>query len=97
MVLHDRRRPPAEPWKEGFGDRGTRRGVRLQALPFEPVGLARLVQDATRDPELADVVQERCPAEPVAVLVAQIELAGQHVGVGADPFRVAAGLAIVRG
>ena len=56
-----------------------------------------MFQDATRDPELADVVQERCPAEPVAVLVAQIELAGQHVGVGADPFRVAAGLAIVRG
>ena len=41
-------------------------------------------------------VQERRPAEAVAIFLAQIELTGQHVGVGADPPEWPPGLAVVR-
>src|SRR5579863_3696771 len=46
--------------------------------------------------ELADVVEERRPAQPVPIEAREVQLVGDHVGVGPDTLSVTTRQAIVR-
>ena len=70
-------------------------GVALEDLPLLGRGLAGLDQDLDRDGDLADVVQQRRPAELLPVEVVEPHLAGDHLGEHQDALGVAAGLPVV--
>ena len=61
-----------------------------QLLPLLVGRLAGLVQDLRADVELADVVEERGPVQPVELLSCQAQLLAEAVGVGADALGVPA-------
>ena len=79
----------------GCRDASADRGVRLELLPFPRVGAARLVQDPGRHVDLADVVQQRGPPEPVAVWLREPQLARDEIREGPHPLAVSAGLPVV--
>jgi hypothetical protein len=57
-------------------------------LPFRLVELALLVQGVGVDGQLADVMEQGRPAQPVPVGQGEVELVGDHVRKGPDPFGV---------
>jgi hypothetical protein len=69
--------------------------VLLDRFPLVGVGLARLVQDVGVDGELADVVEERRPAQAIARRRRELELVGHEIGEGTDALGVTASAAIV--
>ena len=58
-------------------------------------GRPGLLSDLRGHLELADVVQERRPPEPVTVAFPEVEFGGEHVRVRSDALRVPAGLPVV--
>jgi hypothetical protein len=97
VVLSDRQGPFSEPWLQRY----------RQLLPLERMGLdlrplagiegPRLVEQLGRDGHLADVVEERGPAQPVPGGGRQPELVGEEVGVGAHPLGMSPGDPVVAG
>jgi hypothetical protein len=67
MVLGDRQAPLLEPVQHRSDQRGAGLGVGAKNLPLRLGGVGWLVEDLGRHPKLADVVQQRRPAEPTAV------------------------------
>jgi hypothetical protein len=64
-------------------------------LPLRVRQFLGLVEDLRVHGELADVVQESRPAEPVSIALGKPHLVGDHVGERPDPFGVPACLSIV--
>ena len=95
VVLDDGVGPRSEPVGQWRGEPGSFQGMSLQESPFCGVGLARLVQDGRGHGELADVVEQGRPPEPVLVGLGQLEFVGDHVGEDADSFGVAPGQSVV--
>ena len=59
--------------------------------PFVGVGLSGLVEDLVRHRELADVVQQRRPAQPAAVILGQTHFLGDHVRIERHAARMVGG------
>jgi hypothetical protein len=64
-------------------------------LPFLVGRLARFVEDVGMDRQLTDVVQERRPAEPVAVVGRESQFVGDEVGEETHAFRVTPSTTVV--
>jgi hypothetical protein len=95
VVVADGVRPFAEPAPHGLHQLLTEERVTAKLLPLLVGRLARLVQDLGADLELADVVQQRRPVEPVEVVAGQPELPSEAVAVGAHPLGVTPRKAVV--
>ena len=95
VVLGDGPGPRTEPLEQRTGDPSALRGMAPDHLPFVLVELPGLVQDPRGHRQLADVVEQRGPSEPVALLRRELHLLGQEVGEDANAFGVAAGAAVV--
>jgi len=87
--------PVAEPHLQRRKKLVRRAGMPLDDLPFGVGRATGLVQYLWRDGELANVVEQCRPSQSVPVAFRQAHLFGDHVGIGADPFRVTAGQTIV--
>ena len=97
VMLGDGRTPLAQPRKQigcGLGP-----GLRMatQNVPLALGRLACLVQDGGIDGQLADVVQQRRPAQPILIKASQPQLLAQQVGVDPHPFGVTAGSLVMVG
>src|SRR5581483_6474562 len=95
MMLLDRKPPLSEPRRQGCDEAPAFERVIADLLPLLLRRPGGLVQYLGVDGELAHVVQERRPAEPVPVPGRQLQLVGDHVREGADPFGVPAGTPVV--
>ena len=96
VVLDDHVAPLAQPRQQRSGDLRAVRRVRAQQGPLLVGGLARLVEDRRRHAQLADVVQDRGPAQQVAVTCGDVHRLGDEVGEHPHPFGVTAGRPVVR-
>ena len=94
VVVADGVGPGAEPGADGDELAADER-VLPERLPLLVGGLAGLVEDLGCDRELADVVEEGGPVEPVEVGLGELEPLADHHGVGADALGVAARDAVV--
>ena len=72
VVLGGSRRPGPEPTAQRGEEALRLVRVALEHRPLGCVGLARLVEDLCRYRELPDVVEERGPTQPVAILERQV-------------------------
>ena len=97
VVLVDRVQPIAQPVRQRIHVRDAGGGVGLDERELLVGRPPWLVQDLARDVELAEVVEEGGPVEPVELLGGKLEFLGDHVGVGADSFAVPAGESVVIG
>jgi hypothetical protein len=95
VMLLDRQRPVAKPRKKWASHARTLQGVQTDGLPLFFVQLAWLVEHVGMDRELADVVQQRGPTEPIARVLVEAKLVGDEVDEGPDPFGVASRLAVM--
>ena len=96
VVLADRPRPVAEPVGDRAPDQLEPFGrVGLQHLPFLGGRLARLAKDLSRHAQLADVVQQRCPADLLAVLFIEVQLLAEQVRERSHAFGVPSGQRVV--
>ena len=96
VVLADRSTPVAQPRQQARDEADALIGVPPDGVPLVVVERAALVQDLGRDGELAEVVDQRGPADPAAVLLRQAHLVGQGVDEGTDALGVAAGALVVQ-
>ena len=69
--------------------------VLLHHLPLLVVERARLVEDALRDPDLADVVQEGADLDRIELVALVAEAFGERDGDVGDALRVAAGVVVL--
>ncbi len=97
VVLQDDVAVPVEPTGERRREPGADRRMEPQRLPFPFGRLSRLAQQLRRHLELADVVDQRRPAQPVAGGGGQLHLGGDHVGEDPHPLAVPPGHPIVTG
>ena len=97
VVLPDREGPLPEPRSQRHRQLLPFERVRLDQPPLARVERPRLVQHLGRDGDLAHVVEQGGPAQPVPVGGRQPHLLGQEVGVGPHPFRVPPGEPVVGG
>ncbi len=88
--------PFAEPRPQRIEQRNRSGRVLFEDRPLIGVGPTLLVQDRRGHFELADVVHEPCPVQPIQVVLGQVEFFTDHQRVGADPFGVTTSHAIVR-
>ena len=65
-------------------------------LPLSIVELPGLVQDPRRYGQLADVMQQRGPAQPIPVFGGKLHLLGQKIGEDSNSFRMTPRPAVVR-
>jgi hypothetical protein len=86
VMLLDRVGPRSEPGGEGCSDARTTRRVALEDRPLFLCRLLGLVENRRGDVQLADVVQQRRPAKPVAVVLGESQLFSDEVVEGADAF-----------
>jgi hypothetical protein len=90
VVLLNSEAPWTEPGRQGGDEAPALQGMIADELPFLIRELPRLVEDVGVHGQLADVVQERRPAQPVPVGLGEAQLVGDHVGEGSHPFGVPA-------
>ena len=95
VVLLDRQAPWAKPGSQWGDEAPALQGVTADLFPFRIVELGFLVEGAGVDGQLAHVMQQGRPAQAVPVGQGEVELVGDHVREGADPFGVAPRLAVV--
>ena len=95
VVVADGVRPGAEPGHQRFDEVRALFRVALERRPLLVVGTIGLVEDGAGYGQLADVVQQRPPAELVPLLVGEPGFLGQQIGQRADPFGVTPGPPVV--
>ena len=95
VVLLDREAPWTEPGGQRGNEAAPLQRMSADLLPFVLTELALFVEDVRVHGQLADVVEQRRPAQPVPVGLREVELVGDHVGEGPDPFGVAPRPAVV--
>ena len=88
MVLNDGGGPFSQPLGQRHGEERPLLRVPLQEFPVGRIRFARIVEHGPRHGDLADVVKERRPSEPIPVLRRKIESVGNEIGEDTDPFRV---------
>lgn len=89
LVVGDDRLPArAQPAEQGPAVLRADLGVAPDHAPLLLVQRSRLVQDRRGDLQLADVVEERGPAQPIACGLVVAELRGEQVGVHAHALGV---------
>jgi hypothetical protein len=76
MVLLDGVSPRPQPLRQRRRQARSFGRVLAQHLPLGVIGLPRLVQQRARNSELAYVVQQCGPAEPITIRLPQLELLG---------------------
>ena len=87
--------PFAQPPDKGLDEPGALERVIAQRLPLRHVQLPGLVEDVGMHRQLADVMEQRRPAQPVPGSLVERELVGDEVGESTHAFGVAPCLAIV--
>ena len=91
VVLGDRGAPLAQPLEQRAGQHGALVGVLADQVPLDGYERGRLVEHGRGHADLAEVMQQRRPAQPVARRLRQVQLGGQNVGEDPDPLGVSAG------
>ena len=95
VVMGDCVGPLAQPRGKRTDDPGALVGVTTDVVHLRAGELRGLREDLGRDHQLADVVEQRRPAQPGAIAGSELHLVGDEVGEHANTFRVTAGLAVV--
>ena len=95
VVLLDRQAPWTKPGSQRGDEAPALQRMSADLFPFRVVELALLVQGGGVDGQLADVMEQGRPAQAVPVGQGEMELVGDHVREGPDPFGVATRLAVM--
>jgi hypothetical protein len=95
VVLFYGEAPGTEPRREGRNESPALQWVIADLLPFPVCELALFVEDVRVDGELADVMKERRPAEPVAISEREPQFVGDHVSKSPHTLGVPPGPSIV--
>ena len=90
VVLLDRERPVPQPRPQRRGDPRSLQRVGPQQFPGLLARSPGIVEHVGVDRDLADVVQQRRPAQPVDVVLGDVHLLGDHVHEDPDTLGVAA-------
>ena len=85
----------AQPTRQWCRQLGAELGVQLDRLELFVGQLPRLVQDRRVDAQLADVVHQPGPSQPIELDAGEPHLLADHLRVGAHTFRVTAGEPVV--
>ena len=93
--MRHRARPLAQPRGERTDDPGALIGVPPDVVHLRAGELRRLREDLGRDHQLADVVEQRGPAQAGLIGGGQLHLVGDEVGEHPNTLRVTAGLPVV--
>ena len=96
MVLPDCEDPWSEPVTQRSDHACSDLGMAPEDLPLLVIGAFVLVEDLVRDLELADVVEQPGPVQPIHLARVEADFVTDHLGVGAYPFRVPARDPVVR-
>src|SRR4051794_16434078 len=94
-MLHDDVAPRSEPLAQRGRDVMAELGGLVHQVPLGGIERARLVEDALRDAQLADVMQQRRPAQPITVTSRGPEPHADEISEGADSLRVTPGTTVV--
>ena len=95
VMLRDRQRPGTEPCAERADQPGSLVGMAAHVVHLGGGELCRLGENLRRNDELADVMEERCPAKARAVGGSELHLAGDEVCEDPNPFGVPSRLTVV--
>ena len=95
MVLNDGGGPLAQPFRQWRREERPFFGVSFEELPLGFVRSPRIVEHRLGNGDLADIVKERRPSEPVPVLSRQVETVRDEISEDADPFGMSARQAVV--
>ena len=96
VMLGDRQRPFAQPVRQWLDQPCSLERVPADELTLGGRQTSRLVQELLVNCELADVVEQRGPPQPVPVGFRKLELVGDQISEYPHPGRVAPRCAIVR-
>ncbi len=95
VVFDDREHAVAQPGGQRCSELGAHLGVQLDDGELFVGQRARLVEDLRRHAQLADVVDERRPAQPIEFTPGEPHLLADHLGVCPHSLRVTAGDPVV--
>ena len=96
VMIGDRVRPLTQPPAQRRGQPGSDFGVAAYQRPLLLARAPRLVEDLRRHLELADVVQQRRPVQPVDLVTVKAKLLRDHLRIRAHPLGMPARHVIVR-
>jgi len=97
VVLLGSKLPTPEPSGKRCKPTRTSRGMLFELLPLSIGRPAWFIQNLRRNVELANVVKECRPAEPVAISIAEIHLLANEIAVRSDSFAMTTSQSIVAG